>query len=649
MSLELLDTWRMLLADLGALGTGLCRAIEADDVLTGVSTMFEMRRLRSTLARVEAPVRLEANPAVVAALSDVNQSLVNARAAEAAMASWLGRKVPGDAMLLRSPLGIAVLADMMLPEVWDFELDAVILVGSGLEPVAEILRDLGQRRIVVHEGGSPEGAIATVSNDELVTAVRTMIPVAPTRFVVRGALGIALPELDVVKELVRSSLSDMRIHRNTVQVFSRTWLDQAAANLPAIARWPSIAALDPGVADESFANRPMIIVAPGPSLAKNIDQLRGLEGRAVLACFSHSLKPVVAAGLTPDVVITVDPQDVRYHFAGCDVSNMTLVNAATCHPGLYELPAKRFLTLSANSAIDDWIFDGVGEEARAPGGGSVATSMFSVALRWGCDPIVFVGLDLSFPGGNYYVKTSVDGDVGAKINDQGHLETTGWSKGFAQMKHGGGPSAPLERSITLPGWGGGEVPSSFMFSMFHRWFVEKMREVAPTGVSVYNCTEGGAFIPGMDHRPLAELLATFDEVVPVDEILDAAVHGVTFMRGSNLAAHIRTFRRGLKSIRYHAVRARRLARSGPSVEAKLAKTERSLASALQPFPFVSLLAQREIENAHSIALHDASADRYLAASANLFDSLVAVLDVLEPLLASASVKLDGLGRKHEAA
>ncbi len=644
MSLELLDTWRVLLADLGELGGALSRAIEANDIFTCVATMFELRRVRSTLARVEAPVRLEANPAVVHALEEVTQALVNARTAEAVMASWLARKLPPDQTLLRTPLGMAVLADSMLPEVWDTELDAVILVGSGLEPVAEILRDLGQRRIIIHDGGTPEGVISTRSYEEIVTSIRTMIPVAPTRFLVKVSLGIEVEEVDKITELVRAALSDMRIHRNTVQTFSRTWLDQAAANLPMIAKWPSIAALD-----DQFANRPMVIVAPGPSLAKNIDQLRALDGKAVIACFSHSLKPVVAAGLTPDVVITVDPQDVRYHFAGCDVSKMTLVNAVTCHPALFELPAKRFVTLSANSAIDDWIFDGVGEDARAPGGGSVATSAFSLALRWGCDPIVFVGLDLSFPGGEYYVKTSVDGDVQASTDEDGNLEVKGWSKGFAKMKAGGGPSAPHERSIMLPGWHGGEVPSSFMFSMFHRWFVEKMREVNQTGVSVYNCTEGGSFIQGMDHRPLAELIATFDERVPTAELLDAAVRSAGFERMNQLAAHLRTFRRGLKSIRYHAVRARRLARSGGREEVKLQKTERSLMSALQPFPFVSLLAQREIEQAHSIALHSASSDKYLAASANLFDKLVGVLDVLEPLLASASSHLDALERDHEAA
>ncbi|MFT3694226.1 MAG: DUF115 domain-containing protein [Kofleriaceae bacterium] len=644
MSLELIDTWKAVLANIGELGESLRVGIENNDVLGAVSAMFELRRMRSALARVEAPVRLEANPAVVAALEDLSVAMVNARVTEAMMQKWLARQLPGDATLLRSPLGVAVLADSILPEVWDYELDAVVLVGSGLEPVAQVLRDIGQRRIVIHEGGTVDGVITTQSHDEVTIATRTMIPVPPTRYVVRAALGIERKETEAVSELVRAALSDMRIHRNTIAAFSRTWIDQAATNLPAVAKWPSAATLD-----GAFANVPMVIVAPGPSLAKNIDQLKSLEGRAVLACFSHSLKPVVAAGLTPDVVITVDPQDVRYHFHGVDVSKMTLVNAVTCHPAMFELPAKRFVTCAANSAVDDWIFDGIREDARAPGGGSVATSTFSLALRWGCDPIVFVGLDLSFPNGEYYVKTSVDGDVSAKVDADGVVKVDGWSKGFQKMKAAGGPEVARERAITLPGWHGGEVPSSFMFSMFHRWFVEKMREIEGVGLSVYNCTEGGSYIKGMDHRPLAEVLASFEEQYDVDAMLARAAESITYERAHQLAAHIRTFRRGLKSIRYHAVRARRLARMQGTSEVKLQKVERALLSALQPFPFVSLLAQREIEWAHSVAMHEATREGYLGASANLFDTLVDVLDVLEPLLATASTHLDAMEHDHEAA
>jgi hypothetical protein len=638
MSLEVLDTWRELLDDVGELGDALCRAIETDDMLAALATMVELRKARAALARVEAPAKLEGDERMLHAMAEVGQRLNRARGAEGVMARWLRRELPGDARLLRSPIGVAVLADAMLPAVWDYETDAVVLVGSGLEPVAELLRDLGQRRIVMHAGGTPSGAVATVAHDEIVTAIRTMAPVTPARFVVRAALGVERGEAEAVTEVVRAALSEMRIHRNTVQAFSRTWIEQGAANLPAIAKWPSIAALD-----GKFTGMPMVIVAPGPSLAKNIAQLRALEGRAIIAAFSHSLKPVVAAGIVPDLVITVDPQDVGYHFAGCDVSKSCLVNAATVHPSLFELDAGRCLTLSANCAIDDWIFDGLGEQAMAPGGGSVATTAFSLALRWGCDPIVFVGLDLSFPGGSYYVETSVDGDAKAVVDERGHVRVEGWSDSFHTMKAHGGPKAALERSLELPGWSGGTVPSSFMFSMFHRWFVERMRSVT---TRVYNCTEGGAFIEGMNHRPLADVLAELGPAVATAAILDEAIANAGEARRDQLRSHVRRFVRGLRQIRHHTKRARRYARTQD--EHNLAKTERQLTTVLRPLPFVSLLAQREIERAHDVAVHADTADHYLAASTTLFDTLIGVLDVLEPVLNGASVSLDDR-RDHEAA
>jgi hypothetical protein len=324
-----------------------------------------------------------------------------------------------------------VLADAMLPVVWDYEADVAVLLGSGLEPAADVLGALGQRRIVIVDGaGAPPGdALAVATVDEAALAVRMMIPGPPTRLAVRAALGTDPAVAEQLVGRLRDTLGDLRVHRNTVHAFSRTWVEQGAANLPAVARWPSVASIG-----DRFAGMPMVIVAPGPSLARNLDQLRGLRGRAILTAFSHSLKPVLAAGLVPDLVITVDPQDVRYHFAGCDLSRSCLVNAATVHPSLFALPAQRFLTLSANSAIDDWIFDGLGEDALIPGGGSVATTAFSLALKWGCDPIVFVGLDLSFPGGAYYVGSSSDGTARAEVDDRGVMRVTGWSDGFRAMK-----------------------------------------------------------------------------------------------------------------------------------------------------------------------------------------------------------------------
>jgi hypothetical protein len=637
MSLEVLERWRVLLADLGGLGGSLCSAIEGNDVLGAIAAMTQLRRTRAALARVEAPLRLRGSPDELEAMAEVSALTANARVAEAAMQQWIERPLPGDARLLASPLGIAVLADAMLPAVWDFEADLAVLIGAGLEPVADVLGALGQRRIVILDGaGPPPGdALPVTSVDEAAIAVRTMVPGPPTRLVVRAAL---TADPAIVEELVgrlRDVMSDLRVHSNTVRAFSRTWVEQGAANLPAIARWPSVAALG-----DRLAGVPMVIVAPGPSLAINADRLRELRGRAIITAFSHSLKPVLAAGVEPDLVITVDPQDVRYHFAGCDLSRICLVNAATVHPALFALPAQRFLTLSANSAIDDWILDGIGEDAVVPGGGSVATSALSLALKWGCDPIVFVGLDLSFPGGAYYVSTSSDGDARAEVDARGVMRVAGWSAGFRAMKAAGGPAAPGERTLELPGWSGGTVPSSFMFSMFHRWFVERLRGL--TGVTVFNCTEGGAYIEGMDHRRLADVIPLLTRELDIAGELDVAAMTVDGARVTRIIDHVAGFLRGLRRSRRYALVARKLIRRGESGR-RLAGIERGLAAALQPLTFASLLAQRELDRAHDVARRPGAETDYLAASASLFDTLLEVIDQLEPVLHQA---LELLGPKR---
>jgi 6-hydroxymethylpterin diphosphokinase MptE-like protein len=625
--LDVFTTWRGLLVDLGELGDALCRAIETDDVLTAVATMMQMRRVRSALGRVEAPLRVTEDAAVIAEMARVAEHVIRAKGAEAVMHRWMSRPLPGDARLLASPLGIAVLADAMLPPVWDFEIDLVILAGAELAPVGELLGDLGQRRILI-SGADSLAAIRVEDADEVSTAVRTLVPDPPTQMIVRATTGADADEVQRTVDAAKQALSDLRIHRNTVRAFSRTWIEQGTANLPAISRWPSVASLD-----GEFRGVPMVIIAPGPSLANNIAQIRELQGRAIITAFSHSLKPVLAAGIVPDLILTVDPQDVRYHFAGCDLSRSCLVNAATVHPSLFELSAARFVTLSANCAIDDWIFDGLGENALVPGGGSVATSAFSLALRWGCDPIIFVGLDLSFPGGAYYVGTSSDGGARARV-DNGIVRVVGWSADFRAMKAQGGPSAAAERAVELPGWDGGTVPSSFMFALFHRWFVDRMKFVE--GTTVYNCTEGGAYIDGMQHRALSEVISklagtTVDVAAAIDRIVTATTASD---RANKLGDHLGGFVTGLRRCRTLAQRARKAIAAGDT-GGRLERIERELVDELAPLGFASLLAQREVDRARDIARRDGTSADFLAATATLLDALDGVIDQLEPRFAAA--------------
>ena len=626
-----LRQWIKALTHLAALGGAMTKAVAARDVVAAISVSHHARAARARLISVtpKAPT----TSAEISAMADAKLLMPAVRTAEAIFDKWRTRDVPTDDVLASTPLGAAILADALLPAAWDFGADVAVLVGDGFERVAEILLAVGQRRLIVVGADAPEGALSLVDAEEVGRAVRTMDPDPPQRFSVRG-LGAARAHLAAYGDAVGMALSDLRVHRNTVQEFSHTWIAQGAANLSAIARWPSI-----GKIEERFAGVPMIICAPGPSLAKNVDLLRQAKGKALIVAMSHSLKPLIAAGVEPDLVFTVDPQDVRYHFAGIDVSQMTLVNGATVHPSLYHLGAARYLTVAANSALDNWAYEGLDESPIAAGGGSVATTAFTVALRWKCDPIITVGLDLSFPGGRYYISTSTDGEAHAVKDVNGTVQVAGWSQQCIDMKKGGGPAVGRERFVELPALGGGTVPSSFMLSMFHRWFVEGAK-VARDRHRLYNCPEGGAFIEGMDHRTLASVLLELTQSYDIPAILDDVVNSID-SRGRMEKTRQRAIdvRKQLKLCVALAERCRRLTQTAGTdvgAEHRLRDAEAALAESIRDIVFVSMVAQREIGIALIAARQVSDMSEALAASRALFDAVIAAAKEVDPHLEVAA-------------
>ncbi|MEZ4365255.1 MAG: 6-hydroxymethylpterin diphosphokinase MptE-like protein [Kofleriaceae bacterium] len=564
MSAEQLAAPAAALEELGATGRALIAAIEADDVVAALAASHAARAARARLARLEPPDDVEPSLEGLRALQALAGPRADARLAEQAFDRWLARPVAGDRELLRTPLGVATIADRLLPAVWDVATDLVVLVGAELGAVAGMLGALGQRRVVAlvaadaDAGGYPPEVIVCRDLRELVAAIRTMDPCAPERLAVRAGLDVDAATAEDALARVREALADLRIHRNTIEAFSPTWIAQGAANLPALARHPTIDAIG-----DRLAGRPLVIVAPGPSLAANVARLRELDGAAVIVAVSHALRPLRQAGVRPDVVLTVDPQDVRYHFADVDLRDVgAIVNGVTVHPSLFSLDAPVTMAVAANSTLDAWLLEGLGADAAIASGGSVATSAFGLALRWRCDPIVCVGLDLSFSGTQYYVASCADGDARAELGPDGTVRVGNWSAGFRAMKAAGGPAAPAERLIELPGWHGTPVRSTFMFGMFHRWFVEVAARLTDPAAAtpaprMYNCTEGGAFIAGMAHRPLADVVAelrgrpALDARAMFAEV--AASHDAVGAR-RRLAAHLRRQLGRLATIRRLATR-----------------------------------------------------------------------------------------------
>ena len=298
-----------------------------------------------------------------------------------------------------------MIADALLPPSWDRSRDVFVLGGPTRAALADALVARQQRRIIVVGDGErradwPEDVLAAEDAAGARGAIDRWAEDPPTNIYAYQCPDGIGAELEYALAAVASG-------RGTVASFASLWVRQGIANMISVAHLPTVLDMAPGL----FAGRPMIILGAGPSLARNIEQAKALQGRAVIVAVSHALGACQRAGLTPNVSIVVDPEDARYHFDGYPVADLdTLILAATAHPSLYQLPARQILTVAANGQNDRWLYEAAGAETPiVPAGGTVTSLALMLGARWGCDPIVFLGQDLAFADdGHVYAAGTID-------------------------------------------------------------------------------------------------------------------------------------------------------------------------------------------------------------------------------------------------
>jgi len=253
-----------------------------------------------------------------------------------------------------------------------------------------------------------------------------------------------------------------------------------------------------------FAGVPGVVIAAGPSLSRNLEQLGALKGKAVFCAVQTTLKPLLDRGIVPDFVTSLDFHEMsRKFFEGVgDLRNTHLVAEpkATWHvvdgyPGPVSLLDNAWARLVTG--------DELGAKGGLPAGATVAHVAFYLAAYMGCDPIIFVGQDLAFTGHVFYVP-------GVEIHHTWQSEINR----FHTMEHKEWDRIVRNRSILrrVKGQHGGELYTDELLFTYLEQFE---KDIASVSSRVINATEGGAMIGGTEAMPLAEVAERFCEQ-PID-------------------------------------------------------------------------------------------------------------------------------------
>jgi hypothetical protein len=579
------------------------------------SAVDELRFLRSLITTGEPhqsmPDKL-VNPTATS-LQRMRLALEAVRESDEVIQAWQRQNL---ALVARNGSSLDALAwqrlmDHALPAAWNFEADLLVVHGAPDPGLLGALRERGQRRVVVI-APTPETSLQVqglecfVGDDAAALSAFTAglsKPYPKTCAEIYGQLGSAMVTHEeeaeraaqaILVERIKHSVTSNWMYHNTRRLFAQRWVQQGVANIPAVARHANLR-----VQNDRFHDKPAILIAPGPSLDKNIDLLRQAKGKAVLIAPLQSLRRLYRAGIQPDFVTVLDAADLTsapLDFFG-DVPDeflTTLIVAVNCHPHVIQR-FQRVVFFSGNGPLDSWVESIVPEplhRLRAP---SVALTNLLLARYWGCNPIVLVGQDLAFSGQKQYA---------------------GEERNSVQR---------VRRTMTLPGYFGGTVQSPSDYYLFHHQFELIAANIGSKNpdVSLYNCTEGGAFIKGFQHELLQKVLDHCVVNLPERPIAQIATSEKIFASGRLEAAQLslqRTFSM-LDDLLRQAKQLDRLSqqpRPNAALLRKLADKERSLRFLLSNIKGFTSVYQDDIDEAMVISTKSKTLRENLVASRMLY-------------------------------
>ncbi|MFO0972327.1 MAG: 6-hydroxymethylpterin diphosphokinase MptE-like protein [Phycisphaerae bacterium] len=286
----------------------------------------------------------------------------------------------------------------------------------------------------------------------------------------------------------------------TLVANGRITCDNIASNLPAYLATPAI-----DILAQRGAGVPAIVVSAGPSLSQNIAALRAAAGRAVIIAVQTSFKPLLAAGVRPDFVTTLDFSDLSRRFFDdvADFGETILVAEPKASPAVIDRfrggagAAARPVLILNNDFAHRCVGAPLAARAGLRPGSTVAHLSLYLAEYLGCDPIIFVGQDLAFSGGVYYTPGVAMHDAWRpELGRFCSLEQKEWER---IVRH-----RPILRRVT-----GVDGEPLYTDEQMFTYLEQFERDFATARARIIDATQGGVQKRGATALPLAEAIAQF--------------------------------------------------------------------------------------------------------------------------------------------
>lgn len=285
--------------------------------------------------------------------------------------------------------------------------------------------------------------------------------------------------MDEVLNRIKAEL----LEQGTYMHFGRRVPRNMLFNMKNMIQQRNVAQLKQEMKKLDIQNVPAIVISAGPSLDKNIKEIKKAEGKAFIFVVDAALRTVIREGIRPNVVCSIDGKSPERFFENVGNEEFNWVCAKTTNPVILKKHGNRVFYENAFTPWWNGIVEGeLGYKfPEIKSGGSVSTEAFELARYLGFQTIILIGQDLAFTGGQSHT-SGIKGVLGE--NDE-----------YIKKRH----------IVQVEDAQGNPLDTDFQMNEYRLWF-EKAIEEAPDSLRVIDATEGGAKIRGTIIQPLKETI-----------------------------------------------------------------------------------------------------------------------------------------------
>ncbi|MFJ7669484.1 motility associated factor glycosyltransferase family protein [Lysinibacillus sp. NPDC097195] len=286
----------------------------------------------------------------------------------------------------------------------------------------------------------------------------------------------------IVLESIKTVQRLQQVGENTIRQFSLDWQENYVHNILHSYMNHSLNEL------KQLYNCPIIIISGGPSLKKQILKLKEIKNKVITIASGSTINSLLHHGIEPDYVVSIDGGMANYnHFKGIGNIKSQLIFGFSSHYKIQEIfPNGKYAFLdSGDNEFQNYLKNIYNIDVPLiAGGASVANFAFSIACYMTSGPIAIIGQDLAYTDN----KSHEDSNKHYIEVDESYKKNRGM--------------------FEIIGYYNDNVLTDYAFLLMKKDF-EMLNKQIQHPSPIFNCTEGGAKIEGMEQMPFTVFCNSF--------------------------------------------------------------------------------------------------------------------------------------------